>query len=208
MKMEILLEPTSNKLMVGTNLSVLVHKTKSARDGLETTYTKTETKKELATEYMFGSDTETDAPVSSDDEEIKTEDLTELVQKTATSSIELDSPEDDQQIQVSSEDEAAMNIETEDNLSQKTKLKEETEDAKVEPAYLKAQPSYPNVQQLTKLLVSSFQPELVKLIKSRDLNQLIHAELKLLPTKLNELTESVDASDAEFCKTDKVLQSS
>ncbi|GJY10569.1 hypothetical protein Tco_0378754, partial [Tanacetum coccineum] len=55
--------------IAGTNLSVLVDKTKSARDGLETAHTETE--KEPASEHLFAIETEDDAQSSDDDEEIK-----------------------------------------------------------------------------------------------------------------------------------------
>ncbi|GJT29227.1 hypothetical protein Tco_0909502 [Tanacetum coccineum] len=105
-------------------------------------------------------------------------------------SMELDSPKNDQPIQVSSEDEADLNKETEETS---TKLKDEKETAEAEAAYLNAQHSYLNVQKLTKLRVTSLQHELVKLVKSSDLGQLIHVELKLLRIKMNELTEFVNA---------------
>nr|GEW93557.1 retrovirus-related Pol polyprotein from transposon TNT 1-94 [Tanacetum cinerariifolium] len=66
----------------GTNPSVLVDKTKYAKDELEAAHTKTKSEKEPVMEHMFESDTEDDAQVSFDNEEIKMEDLTKLVQKT------------------------------------------------------------------------------------------------------------------------------
>nr|GEV27337.1 hypothetical protein [Tanacetum cinerariifolium] len=71
------------KLIWGTNPSVFINKTKFVGDGLETAYTKTETRKKPKTEHWFGYDTDVDAPFSSSNEEIRMEDLTELVQKTA-----------------------------------------------------------------------------------------------------------------------------
>ncbi|GJS89976.1 hypothetical protein Tco_0772612 [Tanacetum coccineum] len=85
------------------------------------------------------SDTEADAPVFSDDEEIKMEDLTELVQKTTASFMDLESPENEEPIQVSSEDEAAMETETKDTSSQTIKLEEEKPPDEAKAANLKAQ---------------------------------------------------------------------
>ncbi|GKA17954.1 hypothetical protein Tco_0697791 [Tanacetum coccineum] len=77
--------------IAGTNLSDLVDKTKSARDGLGTIQPNTETKKAPSTtspKFTTSSDT-------NDDEEIKLEDLSKLVKDIGTEAMELDSLEDD-----------------------------------------------------------------------------------------------------------------
>ncbi|GJZ62677.1 hypothetical protein Tco_0618814 [Tanacetum coccineum] len=97
-----------------TNPIVLVEKITSGGDGLETTHTETKTKKESTTEHLFGTDTKEITQSFNDDEEIKWADLTELVQETGAGSMDLESLEDDNPLQVSSEDEADLNKETKD----------------------------------------------------------------------------------------------
>ncbi|GKE95667.1 hypothetical protein Tco_1580522, partial [Tanacetum coccineum] len=75
--------------------------------------------------------------------------------------------------------------------SQKEKIELEKNKAKAEVAFLTAQPSYPNVAQLTKLLVKSLQPELLKTLSARDFSRSLPTELKELPFKFNDLTEEV-----------------
>ncbi|GJR61672.1 hypothetical protein Tco_1503834 [Tanacetum coccineum] len=71
--------------------------------------------------------------------------------------------------------------------SQKIKLEEEKEDVEAEAAILKAQPSYPNVPQLTDLLVNSLKPEFDKPVKSYDFISFILTKLKDLPVKFEEV---------------------
>ncbi|GKB12810.1 zinc finger BED domain-containing protein RICESLEEPER 2 [Tanacetum coccineum] len=118
------------------------------------------------------SDTEADAPVFSDDEEIKMEDLTELVQKTTASFMDLESPENEEPIQVSSEDEAAMETETKDTSSQTIKLEEEKPADEAKAANLKAQLS----------IQISFIP----------------TDLKELPTKFEAVNGTMDDNGAEY----------
>ncbi|GJT97147.1 retrovirus-related pol polyprotein from transposon TNT 1-94 [Tanacetum coccineum] len=75
--------------------------------------------------------------------------------------------------------------------SQKQKMELEKNKAKAEVAFLTAQPSYPNVAQLTKLLVKSLQPELLKTLSAHDFSSSLPTELKELPFKFNDLTEEV-----------------
>nr|GEU93553.1 hypothetical protein [Tanacetum cinerariifolium] len=138
-----------------TNPSILVDKTKSAEDS------------------------------SNDDEEIKIDDLIELMQKTVASSMELESPIDDQPIQVSRED------------SQKYKLEKEKVVVEAKVANLKALPSYPNVQQLTELLLNSLKPEFNNLIKAHNFSSLI-------PTELKDLLRKFEAINGTLALTKKV----
>ncbi|GJZ02894.1 hypothetical protein Tco_0520855 [Tanacetum coccineum] len=59
--------------------------------------------------------------------------------------------------------------------------------AKAEAASLKAKPSYPDINQLTTLLVTSLKPELAKLLASHDFSSCLPTELKELPSKVTEL---------------------
>ncbi|GKB49563.1 hypothetical protein Tco_0900316 [Tanacetum coccineum] len=177
--------------IVGTNPSILVDKTKSARDGLETAHTEieTETEKETSSKHLFGTETKDDAQSSDDDEEIKMDDLTELVQKIMAGYMELESPRDDQPIQTIKIQELTNQVLF--LQSQKYKLEKEKTDVEAKVANLKALPSYLNVQQLTELLVNSFKPEFVKLIKAHDFSSFIPTELKDLPRKFKAMNETL-----------------
>nr|GEV57888.1 hypothetical protein [Tanacetum cinerariifolium] len=120
---------------------------------------------------------------------IKLEDLAKLVSKIQPSFKDLDSPEDDPVIIVDESDEDDPNAKTEDTSSQKHKL--ELEKNKAEAALLKAQPSFPNVEQLNELLVKSLQTEFSKILSSHDFSSSLPTELKDLPSKFNELTEEI-----------------
>ncbi|GJY44172.1 hypothetical protein Tco_0432385 [Tanacetum coccineum] len=71
----------------------------------------------------------------------------------------------------------------------------DTEDTSVPPPSLKsaqiqelmAQPSYPDINQLTELLVTSLKPELSKLLALHDFASCLPTELKELPSKITEL---------------------
>ncbi|GKE45867.1 hypothetical protein Tco_1473151, partial [Tanacetum coccineum] len=73
--------------------------------------------------------------------------------------------------------------------------KEELEQAKVKAeakvASMKAKPSYPDIKQLTKHLVTCLKPELSKLLASCDFVNCLPTELKELPSKVTELSEEI-----------------
>ncbi|GJR27457.1 hypothetical protein Tco_1103689 [Tanacetum coccineum] len=134
---------------------------------------------------------------------------------------ELDSPEDDPVIVVDDSDEdeddeihATKNVEIKDTSvpkssspkssqiqeltnqvlilqSQKYKRELEKNKAKAEAALLKAQPSFPNMEQLKELLVKYFKTEFSNIIYAYDFSSSIPTKLKDLPSKLNELTGEV-----------------
>ncbi|GJX72202.1 hypothetical protein Tco_0309373 [Tanacetum coccineum] len=58
-------------------------------------------------------------------------------------------------------------------------------------ALLKAQPSFPNVEQLKELLVKSLKTKLSNILSTYDFSSLLPTELKDIPSKLNELTGEV-----------------
>nr|GEU39537.1 hypothetical protein [Tanacetum cinerariifolium] len=66
----------------------------------------------------------------------------------------------------------------------KVKVKAEAE-AEAEVASMKAKPSYPDINQLTKLLIIFLKPELSKLLASHDFTSCLPTELKELPSKEN-----------------------
>ncbi|GJU96764.1 hypothetical protein Tco_1321520 [Tanacetum coccineum] len=73
--------------------------------------------------------------------------------------------------------------------------KEELEQAKVkvdvEVASMKAKPSYPDINQLTELLITSLKPELSKPFTSHDIASCLPTELKELPSKITELSGEI-----------------
>nr|GEX39309.1 retrovirus-related Pol polyprotein from transposon TNT 1-94 [Tanacetum cinerariifolium] len=86
-----------------------------------------------------------------------------------------------------------------DDISQKVHLlqsqKEELEKAKLKAeakvVSMKTKPSYPDINQLTELLVTSLKPELSKLLASHDFASCLPTKLKELPSKITGLPEEV-----------------
>ncbi|GJR31268.1 hypothetical protein Tco_1107500 [Tanacetum coccineum] len=158
---------------------VLANQTKSVSEGLETVLTQPTTEKGASSTAIHGDKEEASNT-------IKLEDLANLVSQIQPSFKDLDSPKDDLVIIVDESDEDKPNAETEDTSvlrsssprssqiqeltnqvlilqSQKHKLKLEKNKAKAKAALLKAQPSFPNVEQLNELLVKSLQTEIMTL---------------------------------------------
>ncbi|GJS57481.1 hypothetical protein Tco_0652265 [Tanacetum coccineum] len=163
----------------GTYLSVLVDKTQSARDGLETIQTKTRTKKEPTTKHLFETDTK---DISGDDED----DIQVEVQ-TKTKDTFVPHPS-----------QSRKSIKIQDLLNQDLllqsynyKLEKEKATTKDEATFLKAQPSFLNVQHLIELLVNSLKPELDKMLKDHDFSASLPSEQKGLPTKFDEINGSL-----------------
>ncbi|GJX52982.1 hypothetical protein Tco_0281351 [Tanacetum coccineum] len=172
-------------MFAGTNPSVLVDKTKSTRDGLKTVHTKTGTnlesgksgKESKADEDAGFVNDEFNTPPalsSLDDAKptIKLEDLSKLVPDLDADFMDLDSPEDDKPIIVEYEEEEELK-------------------SIAEIALISAQPSFPNVEQLTKLLVKSLKPELSTLLTCRNFSKSLATELKELPSKFNDLSREI-----------------
>nr|GEW16310.1 hypothetical protein [Tanacetum cinerariifolium] len=120
---------------------------------------------------------------------IKLKDLTKLVSHVQPSFKELDSPKDNPVIIVDDSDEDEENKVHATKNSQKHKVELEKNIAKAEAAFLRAQPSFPNVGQLNELLVKSLQTEFSKILSAHDFSSSLPTELKDLPSKFNELTE-------------------
>ncbi|GKE04944.1 hypothetical protein Tco_1396962 [Tanacetum coccineum] len=175
-------------IITGTNPNVLVDKTKSSRDGLETIHTETGTDKEASKvekevsfdQYEF--DTSLELTSFEDAKEIKMEDLSKLVKDARINLMDLDSLEDDTPFIVEDD---------EDEESQNLKLEKENANAKAKVAFLSAQPSYPNVEQLTTLLVKSLKPELTKLLTYHDFSASLSKELKELPSKFSDISGEI-----------------
>ncbi|GJW19616.1 hypothetical protein Tco_0027052 [Tanacetum coccineum] len=75
--------------------------------------------------------------------------------------------------------------------SQKDELEQQKATAKAEVASLKARTSYPDVNQLTTLLVTSQNPELSKLLASHNFASFLPTDLKDLPLKFTELSGEI-----------------
>ncbi|GJR88874.1 hypothetical protein Tco_0212885 [Tanacetum coccineum] len=174
------------------NLSQQQDTTQSVRDELEIVQTKAGTEKDefntieneannIENEVIFDKDEFNTSPdlSRSDDatKEIKLEDLSKLVKDVDVDFMDLYSPKYDEPIIIEdNEDEESPNL----------KLEKEKAKAEAEVAFLSAQPSYPNVEQLTEL-VKSLQPELSKLLTNHDFCASIPTKLKEPPSKFNEI---------------------
>nr|GEU49025.1 hypothetical protein [Tanacetum cinerariifolium] len=75
--------------------------------------------------------------------------------------------------------------------SQKEELEQEKAKAKAKVALMKAKPSYPDINQLTELLVTSLKPELSKLLVSHDFASCLQTKLKELPSKITGLSGNI-----------------
>nr|GEV57257.1 zinc finger, CCHC-type [Tanacetum cinerariifolium] len=75
--------------------------------------------------------------------------------------------------------------------SQKKELEQAKVIAEAEVASMKAKPSYPDINQLTELLVTSLKPELSKLLASHDFASCFPTELKELPSKIIGLSREI-----------------
>ncbi|GJQ94142.1 hypothetical protein Tco_0005281, partial [Tanacetum coccineum] len=131
---------------------------------------------------------------SSDDtkKEIKLGDLSKMVPNLDVDFMDLDSPKDDQPIIFEDEEEEEVHAKKDDvEKSQNSKLKKEKIIAEAEVAFLSAQKTYPNVEQLTELLVKSISPELSKLLSSHNLSSSLPTKLKELTSKFNDLTREI-----------------
>ncbi|GJV82385.1 hypothetical protein Tco_1522283 [Tanacetum coccineum] len=174
--------------LAGTNPSVLVDKTKSARDWLKTTHTDSGTNTESNADEIL--------------KKIKLEDLSYLIKDTRYAFFTPDSPQDEPII-VSDESEEEETKKDEDThttshdvcsltsiFEGEARTQQKVKD-KAEVASLKARPSYPDINQVTELLVTSLKPELSKLLTSHDFASCLPTELKELPSKFTELSRDI-----------------
>ncbi|GJX77023.1 hypothetical protein Tco_0323834 [Tanacetum coccineum] len=75
--------------------------------------------------------------------------------------------------------------------SQKEELEQAKATAEAEIASMKAKPSFPDINHLTKLLVTSLKPELSKLLASHNFASCLPTELKELPSKFTGLSREI-----------------
>ncbi|GJU13854.1 hypothetical protein Tco_1136250 [Tanacetum coccineum] len=166
--------------IAGANPSVLVDKTKSVGDSLGTIQPNTKTKKAPKTEQEFDTSLEFNtSSTAADDEEIKLEDLSKLVKDIDTL---VSPPPSPKSIQIQELTNRVLLLQ-----SQKCKLEKAHVAAQAKATLSKAQPAFLNVKQLTKLLVTSLKPELLKLLTDHNFSSSIPTELKELPSKINDI---------------------
>ncbi|GJW10142.1 hypothetical protein Tco_1575969 [Tanacetum coccineum] len=186
------IEVRANPQLSSTNPHVLVDKTKSASEGLETVLNEPETEKDASNaerEVSFRDDEFNTSPdlSSSDDvkKEIKLEDMWRLISWTWTH-LKMIHPS----LFKMKIGKKFMLKSTRLLLLQtlNSKLVKEKDAAKIEASLLKAKPPFPNVEQLTQLLVNSFKHELSKLLSSHDFSNSLPTELKELPSKFKDIT--------------------
>ncbi|GKF18069.1 hypothetical protein Tco_0062987 [Tanacetum coccineum] len=162
--------------LAGTNPSVLVDKIKSARDGLKTAHTNSDTNEKSRADEIL--------------KKIKLEDLSVFLKETRSAFFtvsdesEEEEPQKDKDTHTTSHDVHLLQ-------SQKEKLEQQKAKAEPEVALLKARPSYPDINQLIELLVTSLKPELSKLLASHDFASCLPTKLKELPPKSTELSGDI-----------------
>nr|GEY67681.1 hypothetical protein [Tanacetum cinerariifolium] len=171
------------QLSSGSNPSVLVDKTKSARDGLKTTHTESGSNKESRADDLS--------------KKIKLEDLSEFLKDTRFAFFTPDSPQDEHIIVTyESEEEEADKGDTHDtshDVPEDTsdELEQQKAKAKAEIASLKARPYYLDINQLIDLLVTSLKPELSNLLAFHNFASCLPTNMKELPSKFTELSREI-----------------
>ncbi|GKF41962.1 hypothetical protein Tco_0125304, partial [Tanacetum coccineum] len=170
-------------LFEGTDPHVLADQTKSVSEGLEI----------VLTQPITGKGTSSIARQVEEEEASSTIKLKDLAKR-------YESDED-------KEDEVhpTPNVETEDTSSQKYKLELKKNKVEAKAALLKAQPTFPNMEQLNELLVNSLKIEFSKILSAHDFSSSLPTELKDIPSKFNELTEEVKGLKRQVqCNTPKI----
>ncbi|GKC16385.1 hypothetical protein Tco_1013167 [Tanacetum coccineum] len=172
--------------------------TKSDGDGLKTTHTDSGINEESRADDIS--------------KKIKLEDLSDLLKDTRSTFFTLDSPQDEPIIvsdESEEEEEVAKDKDTHafSHNSQKDELEEQKAKDEAEVASLKARPSYPDINQLTNLLLPSKFTELSGEIKElkkhvQDMEIELPVDLKEIPTKMENFTSTISSlSSQEKLKT-------
>ncbi|GKA49055.1 hypothetical protein Tco_0742013 [Tanacetum coccineum] len=152
--------------------------TKSAGDGLKTTQTDLGTNEESKADEIS--------------KKIKLVDLSDFLKDTRSAFFTPDSPQDEPIIvldESEEEEEVAKDKDTYASSHNKDELEQQKEKVKV--ASLKARSSFPDINQLTNLLVTSLKPELSKLLASHNFASCLPSELKELPSKFTKLSREI-----------------
>ncbi|GKC43591.1 hypothetical protein Tco_1061313 [Tanacetum coccineum] len=201
-------------IFAGSNLSVLVDKTKAAGDGLKTTHTDSGANeesraddislKEKLEDYsdilkdtssaFFNPDSLPDEPIIISDESKEEEEATKDKDTKATSydvckDTSVPPPPSPKSAQIQ---ELMAHVHL--LQSQKEELEQAKAKSKVEFASMKAKPSYPDITQLTKLLIK----ELKKHV--RDMEIELPGDLKEIPTKLETFTSTISSLSSQVAE--------
>ncbi|GJR13713.1 hypothetical protein Tco_0796365 [Tanacetum coccineum] len=172
------------QLSSGSNLSVLIDKTKSARDGLKNAHTDSGASKQSEADEIS--------------KKVKLEDLSDILKDTKSAFFTPDSPTDEPIIvSDESEEEEAKKAEqppaTSQDVPEDTSVPHTSSprSAQIQELMAQAKPSYPDINQLTTLLVTSLKPKIAKLLALHDFDSCLPTELKELPSKVTELSVEI-----------------
>ncbi|GKB71062.1 hypothetical protein Tco_0932474 [Tanacetum coccineum] len=138
----------------------------SQQDGLKTAHTDLDTNEESRANEIS--------------KKLKLEDLSDILKDIRSAFFTPDSPQDEPIIVLDKSEE-----------EEKDELEQQKEKGETEVASLKARPSYPDINQLIDLLVTSLKPEFSKLLASHDFASCLPTALKELPSKFTELSGEI-----------------
>ncbi|GKA91955.1 hypothetical protein Tco_0813880 [Tanacetum coccineum] len=164
------------QLSSGTNLSVHVDETISAGDGLKTAHTDSGTNEESRADEIS--------------KKIKLEDLSDLMKDTRSAFFTLDSPHNEPIIILDESEEEETKKDEETHTTSHDVLKDTSVQHPPSPKLSQIQELI-DINQLTKLLVTSLKPELSKLLASHDFASCLPTKLKELPSKFTELSRDI-----------------
>ncbi|GKE14801.1 hypothetical protein Tco_1422378 [Tanacetum coccineum] len=162
-------------IFVGSNPSVLVDKTKNARDGLKTAHTDSgENEESRANDISL---------------KVKLEDLSNILKDTRFAFFTPDFPPNEPII-VSDESEGEEEV-AKDKDTEATSHDVPKDTLVPPPPSLKSTQIQELMAQLTELLVTSLKPKLSKLLASHDFASFLPPELKELPSKITGLSREI-----------------
>ncbi|GJW58541.1 hypothetical protein Tco_0105272 [Tanacetum coccineum] len=179
-------------IFAGTDPNVLADKTKSVSDGLETVLT---TPKTRTIDFKDMDLLEDDPIIVVDEREDEEEDKDEGIHSSShveTKDTSASKPPSPRSIEIQKLKNQVLALQ-----SQKHKLEQLKDKAEAEVAFLTAQPSFPNVEQLNELLeLPSKFHEITKEVKGlkkqvHELELELPEELKEIPTKLEDFAKTV-----------------
>ncbi|GJS29863.1 hypothetical protein Tco_0490483 [Tanacetum coccineum] len=125
---------------------------------------------------------------------IKLEDLSDLLKDTRSNFFNPDFPQDEPIIildESEEEEEVAKDKDIYASSYDKDELEQQKAKVEAEVALMKARPPYPDINQLTNLLVTSLKPKFSKLLASHDFPSCLLNALKELPSKFTELSGEI-----------------
>ncbi|GKC35942.1 hypothetical protein Tco_1048326 [Tanacetum coccineum] len=155
---------------------------------------KSASRNDASADFIAEADPRKSAPkdLLSQQQEMKLDDLSELVKDKGTEAIDLDNPEEDQPLMVLIDEDEEVHLEKEKAA------------AEAEAALLFAQPTFPNVQQLTKLVVNEINEtlgDLKKYVEELEIEVATLKNIKLdFPARLLALPEQVSSFNVQFSR--------